>query len=144
MNIFKTKLVQRKLVSVSLGLFFGFVCVFFASKGSTEPIWGTPLMWQILYNRMLIGVVVMIMGVFNWHSFLGMRFSPWLRGLWAGAIVSLDMAIGIFIASNLPAEQVQMVFWSTIGMGAIYGMLIDVIATKLTGEGKELLKEWSK
>ncbi len=86
----------------------------------------------------------MMVGVFNWHGVFGFRYSPWLRGLSIGMVVSLDMAIGIFIAPTVPVDQIKMIFWSTILVGGVYGMIIDIVATRLTGEGKELLNGWTK
>ena len=144
MKIFKNKLIQRKMICMSLAILFGLLCVYLANKGSEQIVWGTPLMWAILYNRLLIGLFITVIGAFNWHGVLGFRYSPWLRGLMIGMVVSLDMAIGIFINPDIPVDQIKMIFWSTIIAGGIYGMIIDIVATRVTGEGKELLDGWVK
>lgn len=144
MKIFKNNLVKRKLVALTLSILFGLLCVHLANGSSEQSLWGTALMWQILYNRLLIGILVTIMGVFNWHSFFGMSLSPWFRGLLAGALVSVDLAIGVYISSDVPVDQIKMIFWSTIIAGAIYGMIIDIVATKVAGDGKTLVEGWAK
>ena len=101
-------------------------------------------MWAILYNRVLIGMFVMFVGVFNWHGVWGFRYHPWFRGLSVGIVVSLDLAIGLFVAPTMPVEEIKTVFWATLIAGGVYGMLIDIIATRVAGEGKELLKGWTK
>jgi len=144
MKIFQNKLIQRKLICVTLGILFGLLCVYFANMDARKSIWGTPLMWSILYNRLLIGFFITIIGVFNWHGLFGFRYSPWLRGLMIGMLVSVDMAIGVFMNPEIATKQVKVIFWSTIIIGGIYGLIIDVVATRVAGEGKELLGKWAK
>ncbi len=133
------KLFKRKMVCIVLGIIFGFLCVWLASKESPD-IWGSPLMWSILFNRFLIGVVVFLAGAFTFHPIFKCRIYPWIRGLAIGALVSLDIALGIFIAPmGMDEEKMKMVFWATIIAGALYGLIIDVIASKVAGEGQELL-----
>lgn len=144
MKLFQNKMVRRKLISISLALLAGLLCVYLADKNSAEKIWGTMVMWAILYNRLLIGLFITFIGVFNWHGIFNLRYAPWLRGFLVGAVVSLDLAIGTLIAPTLPVDQLKMVFWSTILAGGFYGLMIDLIASKFGGEGKELLEEWAK
>ena len=133
------KLCKRKLVATLLGILFGLLCVTLASSGE-EKIWGTPLMWVIIFNRFLIGYVVFIIGAYTMCPVTKIKLYPWIRGLLVGAIVSLDMAIGVFVSPMEDPGKQQMIFWSTIIVGAIYGMIIDIVATKVGGEGEELLK----
>ncbi len=37
-------------------------------------------------------------------------------------------------------DEMRMIFWMTIAAGAVYGLIIDVIATKVAGDGKELME----
>lgn len=132
------------MICVSLALLSGLLCVYLANGNREESIWGTTLMWTIIYNRLLIGLFVTVMGVFNWHGFLKFRYHPWFRGFMVGIVVSLDLAIPTFMSPDIPANQIQTVFWATIFAGGIYGMIIDIVATRFAGEGKELLEEWQK
>ncbi|MBN1269944.1 MAG: hypothetical protein JXB04_10165 [Kiritimatiellae bacterium] len=130
-------LVLRKTVCVVLGILFGLLCCWLAS-GETK-VWGTPLMWSILWNRLLIGVLVFVAGAINYHAFLKFRIYPCLRGAACGLVVSADAAIG-----SLMGGYVAVAVWGTLVMGAIYGLLIDAIATKVAGEGRAVLGEWSR
>lgn len=132
------------MVCIALALLFGLLCVYFANSGSEESIWGTPLMWTLIYNRLLIGLFITIIGVFNWHGVFKFRYHPWFRGMMVGVIVSLDIAIGTFMAPDMTPEEMKMIFWATIVAGGVYGMIIDLVATKVAGEGKELLEGWVK
>jgi len=131
-------LCKRKMIAITMGILFGLLCVTFANSSSEESIWGTALMWVIIFNRFLVGYVVFIIGVFTACPVTKIKLYPWLRGSLVGAIVSLDMAIGVFV-SPAPSEEQKMIFWSTIIVGAIYGMIIDIVATKFGGEGEKLL-----
>ena len=130
---------KRMLICKTLGIVFGLLCVSLAASGGGE-VWGTALMLTILFNRLLIGVVVALAGFISIHPVFQFRIYPWLRGFLVGALVSLYIAIGMFIApSGLP--NIWTIFWMTILVGGIYGMIIDVVATKFSAEGEDLFKE---
>lgn len=96
-------------------------------------------MWIIIVNRMTIGLVVGIAGVFTRHPMFGFRTPPYLRGAVFGAVVSIGLAIGTFITPASGPYSQTALFWMTILAGAVYGSIIDMIATKVGGEGKDLL-----
>lgn len=140
-NIFKLPMVQRKAICGIIGIAFGFL---FAYLYSIRPelqnypnFWGSALMWSILVNRLMIGIVIFIAGVFTVIPLFNWRFAPWFRGLMLGAFVSLDLALWP-LTINL--DNAWSIFWFTIGAGAFYGLIIDIVATKITGEGKDLLR----
>jgi len=142
-KLFSLPLIKRKIVCVILGIAFGFLCSFLAWKSSPDlqndpNYWWSPMMWAIVYNRFLIGVVILFAGAFTVHPFFKwLKFAPWFRGTILGAVVSVDMAIGSLISGTPDSCKI---FWMTILAGAIYGLIIDVVATKIAGEGKDLLK----
>jgi hypothetical protein len=143
-KLFSLPMVRRHITCVFLGIGFGFLCAYLASKGSSEMLgdsnfWGSALMWNIVFNRFLSGVMISLVGVFTIHPFFGFRLFPWLRGFFIGGFVSLDIAIGSLM-SPVSSEMAFQIFWMTILAGAIYGMIIDVTATKIGGEGEKLLK----
>jgi len=133
-------LIKRKSVCALLGIVCGLICCAMAAT-KVEGLWGSTLMWVILWNRLLIGIFVFVVGVFNYHAILKIRLFPWLRGAAMGAIVS----IGPAVASLMGPEGYQpQAVWGFIIMGAIFGLLIDVIATKVAGDGKALVGEWTR
>lgn len=110
---------KRLLVATISGLVFGFVCFGFASSGSE------PLPWQvasqIIVSRTLIGFAL---GITGFH------FGHWIvRGLLFGLIFSLPLAFSGLMAPENPAFTPLMMFASTIIMGMIYGVLIELITT---------------
>lgn len=48
---------KRFAIAMPLGIAAGFLCAFLASS-SVPDIWWTPLMWTIVTDRILIGLVV--------------------------------------------------------------------------------------
>lgn len=96
-------------------------------------------MWAILWNRILIGALVFVAGFLNYHVLLKMRFLPWIRGAVIGAFVSMDAALGSLIGGYVPEA-----FWGSLIAGAIYGLIIDVVATKIAGDGQTLVTGWTR
>jgi hypothetical protein len=135
------KITKRFLIAGILGIAFGLLCSYLANSNAPDPnFWGSALMYQIVFNRLLIGLVIAMAGAFTFCPICGMNCKAWLRGLFWGAIVSLDIAIGVYLGTGMDAETMRNIFWMTIGAGAVYGLIIDLVATKFAGEGKELLK----
>jgi hypothetical protein len=133
---------KRFFTAVPLGIIAGLVCVTLVSQNMPEIwAWDNMLLWTLFSDRVLIGLVVFLAGTFTSHPILGFKLHSWLRGAAMGALVSLPIAFGALVdPSTLPAEiTATFVFWATVGSGAIYGLIIDLIATKIGGEGKALL-----
>lgn len=136
---------KRKMLCVLMGIVFGFLCAYLASSGMAgQDFWWTPLMWSIVINRTFIGFVIFIVGVYNYLPMFKRRYTVWLRGAVIGAIFSIGMGIGVFMNPAIDAAEATTVFWMTIGAGAFYGLIIDVVTTALFGDGKKLTKDWVK
>lgn len=143
MKLFSFPIVKRKLICILLGIGFGFLCAYFASTGMEgQDFWWTPVMWGIVFNRFLIGLFITVMGVFNFNPVFKMKYWAWLRGAVIGAVVSIDLAVWNLMIPDDP--QIWFIFWMTILFGAIYGLIIDVVATAFVGDGKKLVEGWSK
>lgn len=134
---------KRLLTAAPLGVLAGLICVTIA--GQNDPTiwdWQNPLLWTLLSDRWLIGVVIGLAGAYTHHPILGFRMPAWFRGAVLGAFVSLPIAFGALLtpAEQIPAGQtLTFIFWATLATGAIYGLVIDLIATKVGGEGKQIV-----
>ena len=117
-KIMKTK---RLVISILLGVVFGFVCYGFASSGQNEI--ATILAVNIIFGRTLIGVAIGIsrFSVKHWS----------LHGIIMGLIFSLPAAFGAMLGPENPEFNHIMLFVSTIVMGMIYGFLIELITSVL-------------
>lgn len=133
---------RRFAIAGPLGLLAGLVCVTFASQTNPDVLSLTsPLFWTMISDRVLLGLVVGMAGAFTVHPIFGFRFHAWLRGIGVGAFVSLPIAFGALTnVAALPAGVTPMVvFVATIIAGAVYGLIIDVFATKWGGEGRDII-----
>ena len=131
---------KRFIVAMTLGVLFGLLCVFLAAQHQPELGSPTnPIFWAILTDRILIGMVVALAGAFTVHPILGFSYRPWLRGACMGTVVSLPLAAGAMGGPETPQISLWMIFAATLLAGAVYGAVIDWVATKVGGEGKVLL-----
>jgi hypothetical protein len=101
--------VKRLVIATILGILCGIFCMYGAmTKFPGE--FGTLALIGIVYNRALIGIVIGTSDNIDLH--------PALRGAVIGVVVSMAMAIFDAV-------------WIVVGLGLVYGVLIDVVTTKL-------------
>ena len=101
--------VKRLVIATILGILCGLFCMYGAmTKFPGE--FDTLALIGIVYNRALIGIVIGTSDNIDLH--------PALRGAVIGVVVSMAMAI--FDAA-----------WIVLGFGLVYGVLIDVVVSKL-------------
>lgn len=134
-------MVRRMWTSIVLWILFGVLCAYLVSRWSTDQnYWWSVLMWNIIFNRFLIGLVIAFAWFIEVHPILKIRMYPAIRWALLWAIVSLDVAIGTLISWK---EDAWTLFWAFIIVWAVYGLIIDIIATKVWWEW-EMLLEWTK
>jgi hypothetical protein len=101
------------------GILFGFVCFGLASAGSLTIAW--PAAVQMILSRTLIGLAIGISLVRLWH---------WtVHGLAIGLIFSLPLAFSGLMAPEYSEFSKTFIFISTIVLGMIYGLLIELITS---------------
>jgi len=96
------------------------------------------LLWYTTF-----GAMIGILGMINFHPLLKIGMPFWFRGIVFGAWFNL---VAVFLAHNqiaaflkaLDTGALESPFWFVLE-GAIVGLLIDGVATRLGGEGKTLL-----
>ncbi|MFC1568691.1 hypothetical protein ACFL4L_00520 [bacterium] len=115
------KKTKRIIVATISGLIFGFVCLAFASSGSGEvPL---PISLQIIVSRTLIGFAIGISCL---------SFKHWsIHGIVMGILFSLPLAFSSLMMPESPELSTTSIFISTMVMGMIYGLLIEVITSVL-------------
>lgn len=134
------KSAKRFLTAIPLGILAGVLCAYLASSKQPELFsLISPLFWVIVSDRFVLGIMVALAGAYVRHPVFGFRCYAWLRGAVMGALASLPLATGVFLMPAAGDMTSWTVFWLTVGVGAVYGLIIDVIATKIGGEGKDLL-----
>lgn len=110
---------KRIIIATVSGVLFGFVCFGLASTGSLPLAW--PVAVQIIFSRTLIGLAIGISLVHLWH---------WtIHGLAIGLVFSLPLAFSGLMAPEKPEFGKTTIFISTIVLGMIYGLLIELITS---------------
>jgi predicted membrane protein len=129
-----------------LGVSFGALCFAGFSSNQDMPAefakwqvwsWSNTMMWSTISNRFLLGVVVAMAGFITVHPMCNLKLSAWLRGMKIGFLVSLPMAIGALMGED--AEMAKQGFWLMLIMGTVIGSIIDMIITKVAGQGDDLI-----
>lgn len=104
---------KRVIIATLCGLLFGIVCSTMAgSNPESEVSW--QILMSILFGRTLMGFTIGI-SAFKMHW--------WLHGIVIGFISSIPMAVPII--DNMG------IFIGTFVMGMVYGLLTELITTKL-------------
>ena len=111
---------KRIIIATLSGLLFGLVCYSLASSSGDLP-WAVGI--QIIFSRTLIGFAIGI-------SCLNLKHWS-LHGIMMGLIFSIPLAFSGLLAPENPEFSAQMMLISTFVMGAIYGLLIEVITSIL-------------
>lgn len=119
---------KRIIIATLSGLLFGFVCFGLASSGPSPLPW--PVAVQIILSRTLIGFAIGISA---------MTFGHWsINGLIMGLIFNLPLAFsGVMAPDNPDFNKTTMFVW-TVGLGMIYGVLIEAITTGLFKAGMKV------
>jgi hypothetical protein len=129
---------KRLLVGGLLGAIIGVVAAYAASTHGVPGAfdWGSAMFWSIIFNRMTLGIIIGMGGVFTVHPIItSLKIGPILRGLDMGSWIS------ILLATSMLAQGVigWYLFWWVLIAGAFVGSAIDWVLTKRYGQGKQLL-----
>ncbi len=110
---------KRLIVSTLFGLIFGFVCFGFASSGPGDlPL---ELALNIIISRTLIGFAI---GISN------LKCRHWaMHGILMGILFSIPAGLGAMMSPDPGEFTPCMLMVSTIVMGAIYGLLIELFTS---------------
>lgn len=134
-------MVKRMFSAIWLWIIFWFLCASIASIWAEEWFWWSLFMWNLFYNRVLIWLVIAFSWFVTFHPLLKIRMYPALRWALLWAIVSLWLSftiISLWLTTTWIAISWTLVTW------LIIGMVIDLIATKLWWEWKDLNKKTQK
>jgi hypothetical protein len=131
---------KRFFLAITLGTAFWFLCAYFASGNMGPWFWWSPMMWNIVTSRMLTGIMIWCVWVYKRHPVLWFKINAVSRWAIVWAITSIPLAIGWMIS---PVEWMSAVniFWASLIMWVIYGIIIDLVATRWGWEGKKLLED---
>lgn len=112
---------KRFIVATVMGFAAGFICLGFASGGSSEL--PAAVAWQIVISRALIGFAIGI-SIF--------KMGHWtVHGAVIGLLFSIPLAISGLMAPDNPEFSKSSMFIATMVMGVVYGLLIEFVTTVL-------------
>ena len=111
---------KRLIIAILSGMLFGVVCYYIAKSGSADI--PAAIRYQIISSRTLIGFAIGI-------SCLNLRHWA-LHGLVLGLIFSIPLSFSGMMA-DIPDYNAGMMFLSTMILGGIYGILIELITSVL-------------
>ena len=106
---------KRVIIATIMGAICGIICCQLASSNN-QLAWS--LTASIFFSRVLLGFGI---GISNW------KMSWWLHGIIMGIIFSIPGAFG---GLSSP-DQAVFIFVGTIGMGVIYGVVIELVTSIL-------------
>jgi len=109
------KLVKRVIIATTLGFLTGLVC-YWGMKSSGRVELTTAMMIGTILNRALIGFII---GISAW------RIHYLLHGVIIGLIATLPMGVYPLVEGQIVGFVMFMV------AGAVYGLIIELLTTKL-------------
>jgi len=140
-NSLITRIAIGKLVGLVFGLIGFLLLPLFAPDVSIHFRWGV-LFWYIT-----VGAFIGVFGVFTWHPILHLPMPWWFRssviGAWMNFVLTLftyDQLSIIMQAFFSKESALQSPFWLILE-GAVLGLIIGYAATRIGGEGKQIVDE---
>ncbi|MDD3302698.1 MAG: hypothetical protein PHN31_04005 [Candidatus Gracilibacteria bacterium] len=138
----KSKLIQRIIIGKAIGAIFGgiafFVIPYIFNDVSMFLRFGVWL-WYIT-----LGAIIGIFGILTYHPYLKLSINFWFRGIFLGGW--MNFVLCLFAYNSLVDMMKETVFngyspfWIIVE-GMIFGIITEFIATKISGEGKDLIKK---
>lgn len=126
---------KRFLIALPLAILSGFACATMLAT-QVPVLWGTALMWIILADRLVLGVMVGLVGAFTHHPVFDFRMPVCFRGCCMGVFASLPLSAGFALAPEVPS----MFVWLVIVASGVLGGVIDWLATRFGGDGKAIME----
>jgi len=133
-------IVRRMFLAISLSLIFGIISAYLSWKADPflqldHNYWRWPVMASIVFNRFLIGFVLIFVWFVKVHPVFNIRMYPVIRWALIWALISIDMTFSSYI---MWYSRAAFLAWFTLSTWAIYWIIIDYLATKFWAEWAKL------
>ena len=139
----KPSLITRIAVGKLVGLMVGLIG--FALLPMVWPETDDWLRWGILLWYTTLGALIGVFGVFTWHPILKLPMPWWFRAPFLGAWMNFVLVffahekMRAFLTAAFGADGLlQSPFWF-VAEGALVGLVIGFAATRIGGEGAEIV-----
>ncbi|PID83219.1 hypothetical protein CSB11_02655 [Candidatus Campbellbacteria bacterium] len=144
-NTYNNKKTLTKRIIVAKAVAFIFAVIYIATfVTQTNHDLVSKLSLGTLLVCMTMGLVIALAGVFAKHPFLGFQMKWYLRGAFLGTLIifmfvllSYDAFKTVIDSPLISWMGIESPYWAVID-GTIMGLIIDFVATKMAGEGREL------
>ena len=140
----RPSLTTRIIVGEIIGLVFGLAGFLLLPFFAPEAGW--LIRWGILLWYTTVGAIIGVFGVYTRHPILNLPMPWWFRAPILGAWMNFVLT---FLAYDTMQEMMNAMFgdqgvltspfWFT-AEGAVVGLIIGYVATRLGGEGKEAVE----
>ena len=125
----KPSLITRIVVGKAVGLVIGLIGLITLPWLLPDADW----LFRILLWYTTLGAIVGVFGVFTWHPVLKLPTPWWFRAPLIGAWMNFVLTFFSYDAMRpVPVSP-----WLFVVQGAVVGLIIGYLATRLGGEGKE-------
>ena len=141
-------LLKRIILGSIMGGLFGVLCFSGFSSNPEMPAevtkyqvwsWDNLMMWSTIANRYVLGFFVAVMWFITVHPCFKFKMYPFFRWAVVGFLVSLPMALWALMWDNV--EMAKQGFYYVMIAWTIMWAIIDIVITKIAGEGKDLFVE---
>ena len=139
----RNSLMTRIVIGKTIGLVIGIIGFFLLPVFLPDASW--LLRWGLLWWYTTVGAFIGVMGVVTWHPVLQIPLPWWFRapliGGWMNFVLAhfaydeLQQIMSLIFGAN---GALQSPFW-VVAEGMLIGLLIGFIATRIGGEGKEIV-----
>jgi hypothetical protein len=125
-----------------VGLVVGLIAFFMI-----PVLWPEGSMWLrvgVLLWYTTVGAVIGVFGLISHHPMFGFRLTWWFRGLFVGVWFNLVLAFLMHDKLEILMQQLEGGFSSPFWIvpeGAVIGLIIDAVATRIAGEGQPVPNE---
>ena len=130
-------------IGKAIGFLFGLLGFIFMTYFLPDVGW--MFRWGVLLWYTAVGAMIGVFGVFTYHPVLRIPWPWWLRAPLLGAVMNSILVLFTFddiqsVMTSLFGESgiLSSPFWFA-AEGAIIGLVIDYLATRFGGEGKETI-----
>ncbi len=110
---------KRLIVATIGGVICALICLSMVTSGP-DPV-AKPIIWQVFFSRTLVGFAI---------GLSTLKLGHWtIHGLVLGALFSLPLAFSGLMAPESPDFSAGSMFFFTVLLGAIYGLLIELLTS---------------
>lgn len=142
--VVSNSLTTRIAIGKGIGFMIGLVAFIFIPQFLPDA--SATLKWGVFLWYIIFGAIIGVFGVMTKLPVINIALPWWIRGAYIGAFLNLAIALvaydtlGLLMVSVFGADGLlTSPFWVVLE-GAVFGFIIDYLATKFGGEGAAIIR----